>query len=256
MADDLRPFPHRHDTFTRSPQTPPEHTVSVMEQRAHLVSVPTGEPIIREATITVVVADDHALMRRNLRMLLEAEQDIHVTAEADHLALVEQHVRGHRPDVLVLDLTMPSGSSLETIVNLRDHNPETRIVVVSVEDTPGFAQRALAAGANAYVLKDLAVEDLPAAVRAAARGEEYLSGPIASRLAALRHTLARGELSLRETEVLRLIALGHTSVEIASQLGLSPRTIETHRARIHRKLNLRTRAELVRYALRCGLLTA
>lgn len=209
-----------------------------------------------DAPITVVIADDHALMRRNLRLVLEAEPGISVAAEADHLALAEQHVLGHRPDVLILDLTMPSGSSLETISSLRDRSPETRIVIVSVEDAPGFAQRVLAAGANGYVMKDLAVEDLARAVRAAARGEECVSAPIASRLAALRHALARGELSLRETEVLRLIALGHTSTEIASQLGLSPRTIETHRARIHRKLNLRTRAELVRYALRCGLLTA
>lgn len=226
-----------------------------MEQRSHLVAVP-DHPGLAEAVVTVVVADDHALMRRNLRQLLEGEEGIEVTAEADHLALAEQHVHGHRPNVLVLDLTMPSGSSLDTIAALRDRAPHTKIVAVSVEDAPGFAQRALAAGASGYVLKDLAVEDLAAAVRAAARGEEYLSEPIASRLAALRHTLARGELSLRETEVLRLIALGHTSVEIASQLALSPRTIETHRARIHRKLGLRTRAELVRYALRCGLLSA
>lgn len=220
------------------------------------MAVPDEPSSPERATITVVVADDHKLMRQNLRRLLEAEDGIEVAAEADHLALAEQHVHGHRPEVLVLDLTMPSGSSLETIAALRERSPATRIVAVSVEDAPGFAQRALAAGASGYVLKDMAVEDLANAVRAAARGEEYLSPPIATRLAALRHTLSRGELSLRETEVLRLIALGHTSVEIACQLSLSPRTIETHRARIHRKLGLRTRAELVHYALRCGLLSA
>lgn len=206
------------------------------------------------APIRVVIADDHALMRRNLRELLEGEADIEVAAEADHLALAERHVDGHRPDVLVLDLSMPNGSSLEVVEDLKVRIPETGIVVLSVDDAPGFAQRALAVGANGYVLKDLADGDLAPAVRAAARGEEYLSAPVATRIASLRHALARGELSLRETEVLRLIALGHTSVEIARLLNLSPRTIETHRARIHRKLGLRTRAELVRYALRCGLL--
>ncbi|MGO9489251.1 MAG: response regulator [Solirubrobacteraceae bacterium] len=222
----------------------------------HLTAVPDTRPAPLARAITVVVADDHALMRRNLRLVLEREKDIEVAAEADHLALATSHVNGHRPDVLVLDLTMSRGSSFEAIVQLREEIPSTRIVVVSVDDAPGFAQRVIAAGASGYVLKDLADTDLVPAVRAAAQGDEYLSSPVAKRIAALRHALARGELSLRETEVLRLIALGHTSVEIARQLELSPRTIETHRARIHRKLGLRTRAELVRYALRCGLLSA
>jgi two-component system, NarL family, response regulator NreC len=230
-----------------------------MEKRAHLMPVP--EPAakriaaVEPAPIRVVVADDHAIMRRNLRLILETEADIEVAAEADHLALAERHVLGHEPDVLVLDLTMSNGSSLELIESLGTSSPGTRVVVLSMDDSPAFAQRALASGACGYVIKDLADEDLAAAVRAAARGEEYLSPPIAKRMAALRHALARGELSLRETEVLRLIALGHTSVEIARLLHLSPRTIETHRARIHRKLGLSTRAELVRYALRCGLVS-
>jgi len=233
-------------------------SVDVMEKRAHLSSVPDpvaeGVAAVETAPIRVVVADDHAVMRRNLRLILETEADIEVAAEADHLTLAERHVFGHQPHVLVLDLTMNNGSSLELVESLGASSPATRIVVVSVEDSPAFAQRALAAGACGYVVKEMADEDLAPAVRAAARGEEYLSAPIAKRMAALRHALARGELSVRETEVLRLIALGHTSVEIARLLHLSPRTIETHRARIHRKLGLTTRAELVRYALRCGLL--
>lgn len=226
-----------------------------MDSGAHLTAVPDSESPGTDLAITVVIADDHTLMRHNLRALLEEEDGIEVAAEADHLALAERHVDGHRPDVLVLDLSMPNGSSLETIGQLRSRAPETQIVVVSMDDTPGFAQRALAAGARGYVLKDLADEDLGKAVRAAVRGEEYLSAPVARRIGALRVALSRGELSLRETEVLRLIALGYTSVEIARQLQLSPRTIETHRARIHRKLGVHTRAELVQYALRCGLLS-
>ena len=233
--------------------------VVVMSSQTHLKPVPDIEPREPEAAvaaISVVVADDHALMRRNLRELLEQEHDISVAAEADHLTLAERHVHGHRPDVLVLDLTMRGGSSIDAIATLRNQAPATHIVVLSADDAPGFAQRALSAGACGFVLKEMAVEDLADAVRAASRGEEYLSEPVAERLAALRHATARGDLTLRETEVLRLIALGYTSVEVARQLHLSPRTIETHRARIHRKLGLRTRAELVRYALRCGLLTA
>src|SRR6185437_6278585 len=161
---------------------------------------------------------------------------------------------GHRPDVLVLDLQMPDGSSIQAIGDLRRRSPDTHVVVVSMEDTPGFAQRVLAAGASGYVLKELAAEDLPAAVHAAAAGVEYISEPVAVRLSRARQALTHGRLTGREAEVLRLIALGYTNTEIAERLSLSPRTIETHRAHIQRKLELRTRAQLVDYALRCGLL--
>ena len=193
-------------------------------------------------------------MRGSLRALLEATPGIVVAAEAGDLALTRQHVIGHRPDVLVVDLQMSDGSSIKTVGELRRSMPATHIVVVSIDDTPGFAQRALAAGASAYVLKELAAEDLPEAVRAAAAGDEYVSEPVAERLSRARHALTEGRLTRRETEVLRLIALGYTSTEIAERLSLSPRTIETHRAHIQHKLELRTRAELVGYALRCGLL--
>ena len=117
-----------------------------------------------------------------------------------------------------------------------------------------MAQRALAAGALGFVVKDLADEELAPAIRQAAGGAQYVSHRVASRLGVLDRALVEDKLSAREVEVLRLIALGHTSVEIARQLHLSPRTVETHRARIHRKLGLTTRAELVRYALGRGLL--
>ncbi len=193
-------------------------------------------------------------MRRSLRLLLDGEEGIEVIAEADDLAAVTRNVHAHEPHVLVLDLSMPDGSSIEAIGRLREQAPDTQIVVMTMEDNPVFAQRAFAAGAVGFVVKDLADNELPQAIRAAARGEEYISPRIAARLDALQRSMTDDALSPREVEVLRLIALGHTSVEIARKLHLSPRTVETHRARIHGKLGLATRAELVRYALRRGLL--
>jgi two-component system response regulator NreC len=206
--------------------------------------------------IRVVLADDHVLMRRSLRLLLDGEEGVDVVAETgDHMS-VARHVDGHQPHVLVLDLRMGGGSSIEAIRSLSERVPATKIVVLTMEDNPVFAQRALAAGALGFVAKDLADSELPQAVRAASRGEEYVSPRVAARLDALHRALTDNKLTQREIEVLRLIALGHTSVEIARKLHLSPRTIETHRAHIYRKLGLTTRAELVRYALRRGLIGA
>ncbi|HYM54277.1 MAG TPA: response regulator transcription factor [Solirubrobacteraceae bacterium] len=213
-----------------------------------------AEAAATELPIRVVLADDHELMRRGLRQLLDGEQDVEVIAEADDLESVVRHVQGQAPHVLVLDLGMPGGSSVEAIGQLRERTPETQIVVLSLEDSPMFAQRAFLAGAIGFVAKDLADGELPAAIRAAARGEEYVRPRMADRLDALHRSLTENRLTPREVEVLRLIALGHTSVEIARKLRLSPRTVETHRAHIHRKLGLASRAELVRYALRRGLL--
>ncbi len=219
---------------------------------AHLHLAHGGRAISRvphkEAAIKVVLADDHAAMRRSLRRLLDAEQDVEVIAEAGDLSAVAQHVHGQIPQVLVLDLQMPNGSSIETLRRLREQVPETEVVVVTMEDSPLFAQQALNAGAVGYVFKDRADDELPAAVRRAANGEEYVSSRVAAGLESLRN-LKGDVLSPRETEILRLIALGHTSAEIARKLHLSRRTVETHRARIHHKLGLKTRAELVRYAL-------
>jgi two-component system, NarL family, response regulator NreC len=214
-----------------------------------------------DAPIRMVLADDHALMRRSLRLLLDGEEGVEVIAEADDQAAVARHVQDHQPQVLVLDLNMPGGSmhggsSVEAISRLRERAPDTQIVVMTMQDNPVFAQRAFAAGAIGFVAKDRADDELPQAVRAAARGEEFVSTRVAARLDALHRSLTDDVLTPREVEVLRLIALGHTNVEIARKLHLSPRTVETHRANIHRKLGLATRAELVRYALRRGLLGA
>ncbi len=199
--------------------------------------------------IQVVLADDHAVVRRSLRLLLDGEENLEVIAEAADLSSVVRHVHGHVPHVLVLDLQMPNGSSIDTIRRLRDQVPETEIVVLTMEASPLFAQQALDAGAVGFVLKDTADTELPPAVRAAASGGEYVSPRVEAGLEALRRAVDGDGLSPRETEILRLIALGHTSAEIASRLHLSRRTVETHRAHVHRKLGMRTRAELVRYAL-------
>ena len=209
---------------------------------------PAGSPI------RVVLADDHRAMRRSLRLLLESEDDVRVVAEAGDVFTAIRHAKGHVPHVLLLDLQMPGGSSIETIRRLRTEVPETEIVVLTLEDSPGFAQQALHAGAIGYVLKDNADDDLSQAVRSAARGDVYVSRRVAARLEAVRRAIDADGLSARETEVLRLIALGLTSGEISEKLHLSRRTVESHRRRIHRKLGLGKRSELVRYAMTRNLI--
>jgi DNA-binding NarL/FixJ family response regulator len=211
-------------------------------------------PLDGARPIRVVLADDHALLRRSLRLLLDGVENLEVIAEADDVSAALREVHSRQPRVLVLDLSLPNGSSVQTIRALRERVPRTQIVVLTMEDSPVFARQVLDAGACAFVLKELADSELPSAVQAAARELEWVSPRVAARLQALRRALTDDELTPREVEVLRLIGLGHTSVEIARKLHLSPRTIETHRARVHAKLGLRTRAELVRYALGRGLL--
>jgi two-component system, NarL family, response regulator NreC len=225
-----------------------------MSAHLHLASSAATAEAFDPARIRVVLADDHALVRRSLRLLLDCEKDVHVVGEAGDLKGASQHVYGSTPHVLVLDLEMPGGSSIEMIRLLRKRVPKTEIVVLTMERSPAFAQRALDAGAIGFVLKDRADAELPEAVRQAAHGEEYVSSHVAAGLDALRRTVSGDGLSPRETEVLRSIALGYTSAEIAQKLHLSRRTIETHRANIHRKLGLDTRAELVHFALRRHLI--
>jgi two-component system, NarL family, response regulator NreC len=209
----------------------------------------------REGAIRIVLADDHAAMRESLRVLLDGEADIDVIAETDSLQAMMGHINARRPDVLVLDLGMSDrGSGLEALARVHREASETNIVVLTMNDDPAFATRALDNGAKGLVLKDMADSDLPAAVRDASRGRRYVSPSLAVKLGGEEGEADGDKLTPREREVLRLIALGHTSVEIAAKLGLSPRTIETHRARIHRKLGLDTRAELVSYALQHELL--
>lgn len=221
-----------------------------------LVPVPDPDPHNSAAApIRILLADDHAAMRESLRLLLEGEADIDVVAETDSLQSVMGEMQARHPDVLVLDLGMPSlGAGIEALSRLSKEARDARIVVLTTNDDPAFARRALDDGALGLVLKEMADSDLPPAVRNASRGQNYVSPLLAARLNGGKPATHTDKLTPREREVLRLIALGHTSIEIAQKLGLSPRTIETHRARIHRKLGLATRAELVRYALQHELL--
>jgi two-component system, NarL family, response regulator NreC len=204
--------------------------------------------------VTVVLADDHAVVRSALRLMLEREPDIEVVAEAGDSESATRYVNGHRPRVLILDINMPGGSGLAVIPTIREQSPETEIVVLTMQDETAFAREALQAGVLGYILKEAASEELVKAVRMAAEGRTYLQPELGARLAAEPDTAMPDDLSERELEVLRLIALGHTNNEIAEQLYLSVRTVESHRAHIQQKLGMTTRSELVRYAIDRGLI--
>jgi two-component system response regulator NreC len=208
---------------------------------------------VEVAPIRIVIADDHAVVRSGLRLLLEAESDFEVVAEAGDVDAARRYVRGHHPAVLVLDLNMPGGSSLDAIPLIRTESLDTQIVVLTMQEEPAFARQALGAGAAGYVLKEAADSELVEAVRRAAAGETYLNPTLGARIASEPPPGPPDDLSVREVEVLRLIALGHTNAEIAQKLYLSVRTVETHRSHIQQKLRMSSRAELVSYALQRGL---
>ena len=205
--------------------------------------------------IKIVLADDHAVVRSALRLLLDAEEDLEVVAEAGDIESTLRYVSGHKPDVLILDLNMPGGPSISAVPRLRKASPRTGIVVLTMQSEPAYARQALQTGVLGYVLKEAVDEELVHAVRLAADGRTYLQPELGARLAADPGEDPDG-LSERELDVLRLIALGHTNSEIAEQLFLSVRTVESHRAHIQQKLRMSKRSELVRYALDRGLLDA
>ncbi len=207
-------------------------------------------------TITIVLADDHEVVRAGLRMVLDAEAEFTVVSEAGNVAMTERRVSAHRPSVLVLDVNMPDGSSIPAIPRLRAASPGTRIVMLTMQSDPELAREALRAGATGFVLKQAPKDELIQAVRLAADGRTYLTPELGARLAAEAPptTGAPDDLSPREIEVLRLIAIGHTNSEIAAQLFLSVRTVESHRAHIQQKTQQSSRAELVSYARDNGLL--
>jgi two-component system response regulator NreC len=209
-----------------------------------------------DGPIKVVLADDHRAVRRNLRLLLDRERDVEVIAEAGDLFTAIRHVKGHAPHVLVLDLRILGGPSIEVIKRLRAEAPQTGIVVLTSDESPLFARQAIDAGAVGYVLRESVDTQLPHAVRCAAREQRYISPHMTARLEGLRQATGIDRLSPRETEVLRLIALGFTSLEISGMLHVSRRTVESHRRRIHHKLGLVRRSELVRYALARNLIGA
>ncbi len=199
--------------------------------------------------IKIVIADDHAIVRRGLRQLLESEQGFEVVAEAEDVESARRYLRGHHPHVLVLDLNMPGEPSIEAIPKLRTEFPDTQIVVLTMQNEPAYARSALSAGVLGYVLKESADAELVLAIRAAVAGEHYLNPRLGAKVAAEPPPGPPDGLSERELEILRLIALGYTNSQVAEELFLSVRTVETHRAHIQQKLGLSDRAELVRYAL-------
>jgi len=207
---------------------------------------------------SVVVVDDHAVVRSGLRLLLEAQEDIEVVGEAGNAKDAIFRARALKPDVILLDVVMPGESGIDALPQLKHESPETKVLVLSMQDDPSYVREAFAAGANGYVLKEAADEEVVAAVREVAGGGSYVHPALGARLvaadAAERAAADADPLSEREREVLRLLALGHTNQEIAQQLYISVRTAESHRAHIMQKLRLTTRAELVRYALTHGLL--
>jgi two-component system response regulator NreC len=216
------------------------------------VSVSPGSAPETETT-TIVLADDHTVVRNALRLLLDAEPGFEVVAEAGDAEAAVRYVRGHKPTVLILDLNMPGRSSLEAVPEIRTASPGTEIVVLTMQNEPVYARRALQAGVRGYVLKEAADAELVQAVRSAALGDTYLQPTLGAKLAAGVDERNGDELSERERDVLRLIALGHTNAEIAERLYISIRTVESHRAHIQQKLRVSSRSQLVRYALEHGL---
>ena len=206
--------------------------------------------------IRLLLADDHAILRAGLRMLLEAQPDMTVVAEASDGEEAVRRAHATHPDVAVVDLTMPGLSGVETLQRLHRELPATRLLVLTMHDDPGYARVTQAAGAAGHVVKDSESAELLAAIRAVHRGRTFVrvggEGP-----AVAVETEGPGPapaLSPRERQVLELLAHGHTNREIAARLALSVKTVETHRARLSDKLGLHKRADLVRLALDLGLL--
>jgi DNA-binding NarL/FixJ family response regulator len=205
-----------------------------------------------------LIVDDHAVVRSGLKLVLEADEGIEPVGEAGTARDAIFEARALKPDVILLDVVMPDQSGLEIIPTLLHENPETKILMLSMQDDPRYVREAFDAGASGYVLKEAADSEVVAAVREVAGGGRYVDPELGARLVAAeseeRRRAEEDPLSEREGEVLRLLALGHTNQEIAKQLYISVRTAETHRAHIMQKLRLSSRAELVRYALNRGLL--
>jgi len=215
---------------------------------------------VTDSTIRVLVADDHTIVRSGIRHVLESEPGFTVVAEASTGGEALELASSLHPDVVVLDISMPGESGLRVAAELRRRVPETHVLILSMHDNTEYVLESLRAGAHGYLLKDTAATELRDAIRAVRRGESFFSPPIASRLSAVVRgdaaespAGALGQLTARERQVLVGVAQGHTNREIATQLGISHRTVETHRESLMRKLGVRTVAGLTRLALEAGL---
>lgn len=209
-------------------------------------------------TLRVLVVDDHPIVRAGVRALLELDDGITVVEEAGDVTEAAFKMRRHKPDALVLDAQLPAGEGGGVIERLREEAPGCKVLLLATERDPDHVREALTSGANGYVLKDAAQEELIAAVREISRGGRYVDPRLAVHILntelTRRARADRHPLSDREREVLRLLAHGHTNLEIARLLFISVRTAERHRTNIMRKLRLRSRSEMVGYALRRGMI--
>jgi two-component system response regulator NreC len=218
----------------------------------------------RTHKIRVMIADDHAILRAGLRMLVNAQVDMEVVSEAPDGEKAAQTARDTRPDVALLDLTMPRVGGMKALQEMARHCREVRVLVLTMHDDPAYLRLALAAGASGYLLKRAVDAELIAAIRAVHRGGVYVDPRLANIL--VQDVLAKRSgkagptqpaniLSRRELEVLRLVARGYTSAQIAKQIFVSVKTIETYRSRFAEKLGLRNRSDVIRFAVQMGLLT-
>ena len=207
-------------------------------------------------TTKILLADDHTVVRRGLRMVLEAQPDLTVVAEAgDGIEAVEAGLR-EDVDLAVIDVAMPRRTGLDAARELIKQRPDMRILMLSMHDVEEFCFQALKAGASGYVLKTVADKELVDACRAAMRGEPFLSPPTIRTLMRAHLDDAESPLTPREREVVKLIAEAHTTDQIAELLTISPRTVERHRENILAKLGMRDRVQITRWAIRHGLIEA
>lgn len=213
--------------------------------------------------ITVLLADDHTLVREGVRRILSAAGDMTVIAEVGDGDAAIRETLARRPDVAVLDITMPKGGGLEAARQIRSRAPEVRILILSMHLQPEYLMESVRAGAHGYLVKDAAAEELVQAVREVCVGNSYYSPAVSQQLSELLRRTLEGEevqnalerLSPREREVLRYIAEGATNKETAKALGISVRTVETHRDSLMKKVGIKTIAGLTRLALRSGLIS-
>jgi DNA-binding NarL/FixJ family response regulator len=214
---------------------------------------------VTERPIRVLVADDHTIVRTGIRHVLEGEPGFDVVGEASSGPEAFALAAELKPDVVVLDISMPAESGLQVAARLSTVTSPPRVLILSMHDNPEYVLESVRAGAHGYLLKDTAATELRSAIRAVCQGESYFSPPIASRLsAAVRgehesRTSMLGQLTVREREVLERVARGRTNKEIGAELGISYRTVETHRESLMKKLQIRTVAELTRFALGAGV---
>jgi len=212
--------------------------------------------------VRILLADDHTILREGIKVLLNRENDMEIVAEAEDGAQALEKVRAVKPDVVVMDISMPKIGGLEVTREITETFPDVKVVILTMHDNEEYLVQALKSGAKGYVLKEAAATDLAEAIRAVVRGDAYLYPTVARKLVddyvnrVRTIKTASDSLTPREREVLKLVAEGHTNKEIADYLGISVKTVENHRANLMRKLDLHDRTELARYAIKIGLVEA